>query len=403
MKRSSLFVGLLALALPALAQTDEDPGFGSRFYVAPMLSYVFADKERDTDDGYGGAFAIGKGFGPAFAIEASGFYHRYSDNVPSGNGKSELAGGGLSLLVAPLSSMRSVYAIVGAAYGNTKDLPGVAEDYDSVLYSAGLGYRVQLTEHGTALRAEALYRVDDFDVEDSNGEKRFEDAVFNIGFMFPLGSPPAPPVVEDATQSAQVVSVGDDDNDGVTNEADQCPNSLPGAIVDARGCEMDEDADGVVDRLDRCPGTPPGTAVDDSGCPVVTKPACETPSAGQMISLEGCATGDTIVLKGVNFDFNKARLTPNAKTILDNVSDALAARADLKVEVGGHTDSVGSDDYNQRLSEQRADSVVLYLTEKGIDAGRLTAKGYGESQPIASNDTDEGREENRRVELKIVE
>jgi len=109
------------------------------------------------------------------------------------------------------------------------------------------------------------------------------------------------------------------------------------------------------------------------------------------------------VLQGVTFEFNQARLTANAKTILDGVADALTARAEIRVEVGGHTDSRGSDSYNQKLSENRAQSVMQYLIGKGIDAGRMSAKGYGESHPVADNETDDGRELNRRVELKIVE
>jgi outer membrane protein OmpA-like peptidoglycan-associated protein len=165
----------------------------------------------------------------------------------------------------------------------------------------------------------------------------------------------------------------------------------------------DTDGDGVIDDLDKCPGTPTGTPVDDKGCPLPPPPPpCKAPQAGERISLTGCGTGDVIVLRGVNFEFDKARLTPNAKTILDNVGDELVANPQINVELGGHTDSKGSDEYNQKLSERRAKSVVQYLVGRGIDNGRMTAAGYGETQPVADNDTDEGRELNRRVELKIV-
>jgi len=119
--------------------------------------------------------------------------------------------------------------------------------------------------------------------------------------------------------------------------------------------------------------------------------------------MEGCKTGDTIVLRGVNFDFNKATLTLNARTILDQVVTALTSRPDIKVEVDGHTDGKGSGPYNLKLSDRRARSVKQYLVEKGIDAGRLTTKGFGKTEPIADNSTDEGRELNRRVELKVTE
>ncbi len=134
--------------------------------------------------------------------------------------------------------------------------------------------------------------------------------------------------------------------------------------------------------------------------------AAALPAAGprsQPISLEGCKTGDVIVLRGVNFDFNKASLTLNAKALLDQVGDALLARKDIKVEIDGHTDGKGGVAYNQKLSERRADSVKAYLVTRGVEEGRMSTKGFGKSMPIATNDTDEGREANRRVELKVTE
>lgn len=131
-------------------------------------------------------------------------------------------------------------------------------------------------------------------------------------------------------------------------------------------------------------------------------PPCESPKPGVPFSLEGCAIGQTLVLHGVNFEFDKSRLTVNAKTLLDLVADALTARQDIRVEIAGHTDSKGADSYNQKLSESRADSVKLYLVERGIANDRMTTIGYGESQPVADNTTDEGRELNRRVELRVT-
>jgi OOP family OmpA-OmpF porin len=132
-------------------------------------------------------------------------------------------------------------------------------------------------------------------------------------------------------------------------------------------------------------------------------PPCQMPESGQPISLAGCKTGDTLVLHGVNFEFNKSALTLNAKALLDQVAGALAARPDIKVEIDGHTDGKGTDRYNQKLSESRANSVKSYLIDHGIAADRLSAKGFGKSMPIADNATDAGREQNRRVELKVIE
>jgi OmpA-OmpF porin, OOP family len=108
-----------------------------------------------------------------------------------------------------------------------------------------------------------------------------------------------------------------------------------------------------------------------------------------------------VVLRGVNFEFDQDRLTVNARTLLDDVVAALAAAPEIAVEIAGHTDSLGSDAYNQRLSERRAKAVRDYLISQGVEAGRLSEKGYGEAEPVADNATEEGRELNRRVELRV--
>jgi outer membrane protein OmpA-like peptidoglycan-associated protein len=130
---------------------------------------------------------------------------------------------------------------------------------------------------------------------------------------------------------------------------------------------------------------------------------CQQPEAGQPITLQGCKQNDVLILRGVNFDFNKDTLTLDAKAILDQVADALQARPDIKVEIAGHTDGIGTVPYNLKLSDRRAKSVKRYLVAKGIDSGRMTTIGYGKSRPIADNNTDEGRALNRRVELKVTE
>jgi outer membrane protein OmpA-like peptidoglycan-associated protein len=139
--------------------------------------------------------------------------------------------------------------------------------------------------------------------------------------------------------------------------------------------ERDTDGDGVFDGKDDCPGTAKGTPVDAKGCP-------EIPD-----------------LTGVNFEFNKAALTEEARAILDSAVATLERNPHVRVEIVGHTDSVGSDSYNQGLSERRANAVQTYLSSKGVAANRMAASARGESEPIATNDTAEGRAKNRRVTL----
>ncbi len=126
------------------------------------------------------------------------------------------------------------------------------------------------------------------------------------------------------------------------------------------------------------------------------------------MTTDGCAVGQSTVLQGVKFEFNSARLTPNAEQILMGVAEMLKDSPGFDVEVAGHTDSIGSDAYNLELSQERTESAVEFLVAQGIDRSRMVARGYGESQPIAPNvnpdgsDNPEGRAKNRRVELKVI-
>jgi len=143
--------------------------------------------------------------------------------------------------------------------------------------------------------------------------------------------------------------------------------------------------------------------VEPPAPPPPPAPVCRQFTPGESLNLDGCKAGDTLVLHGVNFEFDKANLTVNAKTLLDQVVAELTRHPDIKVAINGHTDDKGSDAYNLKLSQRRADAVKAYLVEQGILAERMSAQGFGEAMPIADNSTEEGRERNRRVELSITE
>jgi OmpA-OmpF porin, OOP family len=185
----------------------------------------------------------------------------------------------------------------------------------------------------------------------------------------------------------------DSDGDGVADVDDRCPGTPKGVAVDARGCPLDSDGDGVADYLDRCPGTPAGVAVDKDGCPVPK--AAPAPTKSAVVTAEG-----TWIFKGVQFETNSAELKTSSYPVLDEIVAGMKEQPDLRVEIQGHTDSRGSKALNDRLSQQRAESVMAYLVSKGISRDRLSARGYGPDKPVASNDTVQGRAENRRVELK---
>jgi outer membrane protein OmpA-like peptidoglycan-associated protein len=143
----------------------------------------------------------------------------------------------------------------------------------------------------------------------------------------------------------------------------------------------DADADGIPLPADLCSNTPAGTEVDQTGCAVAAP----------------------IRLEGVNFHTDSADLTDQSLAILDRVAATLAANPDIKVEVAGHTDNQGDADYNVDLSQRRTETVMAYLTAHGVAAESLTARGYGQTQPVADNATAEGRARNRRVELRRLD
>ncbi|AZD28033.1 MULTISPECIES: OmpA family protein [Pseudomonas] len=174
--------------------------------------------------------------------------------------------------------------------------------------------------------------------------------------------------------------------------------ALLGAGVAAGYCwvhgDGDEDGDGVPDSRDKCPGTPKGVQVDANGCP---------PEPVAVVEEVVVVKEETIVIRDVHFEFDSAKLTAADKTKLDTIATRLKQEApSAQLRVTGHTDSVGSDAYNQRLSEKRARSVTEYLISAGVPRSSfVSVVGAGESQPVADNKTADGRAMNRRTEIKI--
>lgn len=168
----------------------------------------------------------------------------------------------------------------------------------------------------------------------------------------------------------------DSDRDGIPDSLDKCPDTPIGVEVDEFGCpdvvQTDSDGDGVFDDIDKCSDTPVGAIVDDRGCWVV---------------------------KGVQFDYKKWDVKPQFNSNLDNIENILKMNPELKIRIEGHTDDIGSMKYNIDLSGKRALAIKDYLVDKGIDSSRITATGLGYAQPIADNETPEGRALNRRAEI----
>ncbi|HEY0670445.1 MAG TPA: OmpA family protein [Sphingobacteriaceae bacterium] len=157
------------------------------------------------------------------------------------------------------------------------------------------------------------------------------------------------------------------------------------SALESQDLLKDSDGDGVADKLDKCPGTPAGTAVDGAGCPIVHP--------------EGVAAA-VGAYENIQFEFDSSVLRTSAYPVLDKVSADMRANSGMSITLGGHASSEGTDEYNMNLSRDRANSVKTYLVNSGIASSRITTQAYGERQPIASNATEAGRSQNRRVEIR---
>lgn len=364
-----------ALAMTLVAGSAAAAEAVGQAYIHGLATWIGADDDRGVKDDVAGGVA---GFGYALSEHWNLEGRLMALDLDGKGGAPDQEQTGLSVNFLNLynrDGLVSPYLLAGIGIVTT-DIQGL-RDQDDLELSGGIGALTSLGSSRFSLRTEVLYRWQD--ASDSLG-----DVLVNVGLTYALGGARAPapaPAREPAPAAppAPPPPPADSDGDGVPDRVDECPGTPPGVAVDARGCEIDSDGDGVVDRLDECPGTPAGAEVDAGGCE------------------------KELVLRGVNFELDSAALTPESRDILDAVAETLKQRRTYRVEVQGHTDSLGRDQYNRQLSERRAIAVRDYLVARGVPADALTATGYGESQPLVSNDTPDGRSINRRVTLKFSE
>lgn len=344
LKKQMLALAAFSISLCSIAQAEEFQD--DRWYVAPFATFLKTGGDRDAKDGWGGGMGIGKILNEHFNIELKGFYQGfggYSNSNTGNTGRWDLTGGSADLQFYFSRNAFAPYTVIGLGAMNSS-VPG--DSGVGFIGEMGAGFTYELHDN-FLLRSDVRYRYNNnFNAALRPGTDEFHDMTVNVGFVIPFGAKPkSEPKLE-----------------------------IPAAPIE--DCStMDSDADGVNNCLDKCPGTIAGSKVDSQGCP---------------ISLE---------LKGVNFEYDSAKLKPDALIILDGVAENLKTYPQKNdIEVHGHTSSEGTRKYNLKLSQRRSQSVVDYLVQKGV-TNRLYARGFGEEQPIADNSTEEGKSMNRRVEL----
>lgn len=353
---------LLACALlgaMSFAQSASAQEFDDRWYLTGSFGLLNADKDRAMDNKteiYGIGF--GKWLNSKISLDIE------ADRATASKGILDWDLTGLAIVGRYnfVKEGRTWWPYIAAGIGSVNHdqdycCNSLSRDGSDVALSLGAGLQADLGRWD--MRTEVGLRHDQDD-------------------SYIYGGPPGNPAVIDEdgftdvyAKVFAVMALGDEPVAPVT----------PAAPVAEKTCaDLDDDGDGINNCNDKCPGS----------------------AAGQAIGPDGCAVPLTIDLKGVNFDFDKDSLRPDAVAILAEAAAILAKYPQMRVEVAGHTDATGPDGYNQNLSERRAKAVYDYLTSNGVDAARLVGpNGFGESKPIDSNDTKEGRARNRRTELNV--
>jgi OOP family OmpA-OmpF porin len=366
------------------------------WYISPQANALWLDDGRAADDDAGVTVSFGRVVSPNWDVQFNLFsseHHRAGDDTV------ELQGFGFSANRVFYREGR-VNPFLTAGLGRSKSIQKPGVDEEGFVATYGVGLLIDLGEVSDAgslfqLRGEIGAR------RGLSGNTVVEDPVdyvAGLGFQYSWGGSPARRVV-------------DTDGDGVTDDLDQCPGTPAGTAVDASGCPLpqDDDGDGVTNDIDKCPGTPAGAKVDASGCEldsdgdgvVDSQDKCPDTPKGDRVDAAGCSFKEEIKLPGVVFETGSADLKPESLPVLEGAIATLKRYPELNIEVAGHTDSRGSDAFNLDLSARRAESVLKYLHDGGV-TNAMKSRGYGERQPIGSNTTDDGRQQNRRVVLRVL-
>ena len=442
-QKLTLILALALLATSAFSQKSKKMGsdnkkgsvIGIHFDLAdyngplgiknPSTGKVY-NKISDMDKGISISYWKGLTSRLDFSVKANGIFKDYSAIYYGRTGKTEI---GLEL--EPTLNLR---AFPDKALFNPFLTAGIGAGLYTGRFAAyvpaGIGVQANLNDL-TYLFLQAQYRWTL--KKETNGDNLFYSfgIAQNIGKEKPkVVPPPPPPVVEppkdrdgdgvldvddkcpDVAGLASLQGCPDRDGDGITDAEDKCPD-VPG-VARYQGCPIpDTDKDGINDEVDKCP-TVPGIA-RYQGCPIpdtdgdgVNDEEDKCINEKGPASNFGCPIISEELIKRVNlaaknvfFETASSKLLAKSFPKLNDVVTILNENPSYKVQIDGHTDSQGKDDYNQTLSDQRAASVKAYLVSKGISESRLASAGYGETKPVADNNTAAGRAKNRRVEMTL--
>lgn len=360
MKKILLSAAVATAMLPSLASAEE-----GKWYLNPAVGYQVFDGDRDLDETETALFGIEKELDSDWGIELRGTYAE-ADNY-RGNELRDGEMSGINLDVLRYYKMAGSkfipYSAMGIGHAEANYETGANDTYTQL--NVGAGVRYAMTENWS-LRGDARYFY--------GTDNETSDGIVSIGLSYAFGGSPAATIPE-----PEPAIVSDSDADGVADSTDQCPNTPAGVAVDARGCALDKDGDGVPNYRDKCPSTPQARQVDKFGCKFVLKQT-------ESIKLE------------IQFPLDSDAIPASYRGELEKVAAFLKKYGGVNAVIEGHADSTGAAAYNKKLSQRRADAVRnALIREYGISPNRLSAVGYGEERPIASNNTAEGRHANRRV------
>ncbi len=359
-KQSAFGLLAAALLLPTAVQAQPTEGF----YVNPNIGYYNFDSDRDLDDESSLGLGLGYQLNERVALEFN--YLMVDTEVDGGNTDVDLDQFRLEALYFFDANGRW-QPFVAAGLGENQ-FDARAADAEETIVAFGGGVKYQLNDR-LSLRGDARL-FDSLDEED-------RDFWLGLGLQYHFGA--SSNTVARAPSPAPAPAAKDSDGDGVLDANDQCPNTPAGRRVDSRGCELDSDRDGVVDSGDQCPDTEQGARVDEKGCYIVLTETRE-------------------IRLNINFANDSALITPQYYSEIEAVAVFMREYPLTNVVVEGHTDDRGAAEYNQRLSERRANAVARELVNRfGIPDARVSAVGKGEVDPIDTNDTAAGRAANRRV------